>query len=59
MSKNLTKKQAISNFLSDYNGPHNDKTWKYCAWLDYTDALCKDGQISSEQYDNWTNPFAK
>ena len=57
MSKNMTKKQAISNFLSQYNGPVGDRTWKRCAWLDYTDALYKDGQISAAQFDNWTNPF--
>jgi hypothetical protein len=27
------------------------------AWNNYTDALCKDGVISSHQYDSWTNPF--
>lgn len=24
---------------------------------DYTDSLCKDGQITAKQYDSWTNPF--
>ena len=57
MSKYMTKKETISSFLELYSGPYNDKVWKRCAWLDYTDALCKDGQISAAQYDNWTNPF--
>ena len=57
MSKYLTKKQVISSFLKQYSGPYNDKTWKRCAWLDYTDYLCKSNQISVVQYDNWTNPF--
>lgn len=57
MSKYMTKKQTISLFLSEYNGPHNDKTWKRCAWLDFVDAMCKDGQVSQSQYDNWSNPF--
>lgn len=26
-------------------------------WNDYTDTLCKEGQITAEQYHNWTNPF--
>ena len=26
------------------------------AWLDWTDALCKDGQISQSDYDNWDQP---
>ena len=59
MSKYMTKKQAISSFLELYSGPYNDKVWKYCAWLDFVDAMCKDGQVSQSQYDNWTNPFAK
>ena len=59
MSKYMTKKEAIRCFLEQYNGPVCDRTWKRCAWLDYTDYLCKSYQISSEQYDNWTNPFAK
>lgn len=24
---------------------------------DYTDMLCKDGQITSHQYSTWSNPF--
>lgn len=59
MSKYMTKKEAISNFLEQYNDQRNDKTWKYYAWLDYTDYLCKHGQITAKTYDNWTNPFAK
>ena len=62
MSKYLTKKQAERSFLElyngPYNGPYNDKIWKRCSWLDYTDALCKDGQISQAQFDSWTNPFS-
>jgi hypothetical protein len=26
------------------------------AWNNYTDALCKDGQISDWQYENWSQP---
>ena len=59
MSKYMTKKVAISNFLEQYNGPVGDRTWKYSSWADYTDYLCKEHQISQKQYDNWTNPFAK
>ena len=25
-------------------------------WSNYTDALCKDGQISDWQYENWSQP---
>jgi len=27
------------------------------AWNNYTDSLCKGGEISSRQYETWTNPF--
>ena len=26
------------------------------AWNNWTDAMCKDGQISDWQYDNWSHP---
>lgn len=26
------------------------------AWNDWTDSLCKDGEISDWQYDNWSHP---
>jgi hypothetical protein len=26
------------------------------AWSNWTDSLCKDGQISDWQYDNWSHP---
>lgn len=58
-SKFLTKKQVVSSFLEYYTGPRGDVVWKYTAWLDYVDGLCKDGQVRQSQYDNWTNPFSK
>ena len=27
------------------------------AWNDFTDMLCKDGDITMNQYNNWSNPF--
>lgn len=35
----------------------NDTIAKCEAWGNYTDALCKDGDITLRQYENWTNPF--
>ena len=26
------------------------------AWNNYTDSLCKDGEITLSQYENWTHP---
>lgn len=34
-----------------------DTVAKQQAWNDYTDGLCKDRQISSHQYNTWSNPF--
>jgi len=53
----LTKKQALQMFLEFYEGPRGDVIWKREAWNNFTDSLCKDRQISSHQYDTWTNPF--
>ena len=27
------------------------------AWSNYIDGLCKDGEITLQQYENWGNPF--
>lgn len=34
-----------------------DHVARRTAWNDYTDMLCKDGLITENQYDTWTNPF--
>lgn len=57
MRKYLTKVQALVLFREVDNSPKGDIVWKREAWNNFTDYLCKDGQISSQQYDNWTNPF--
>lgn len=57
MRKYLTKVQVLSLFREFDNSPKGDIVWKREAWNNFTDYLCKDGQISSQQYDNWTNPF--
>jgi hypothetical protein len=28
-------------------------------WNNFTDRLCKDGQITPRQYDRWQNPFLR
>lgn len=53
----MTKKEALKEFRELYNGSKNDKPAKSQAWNDYTDSLCKDGQITSKQYHKWSNPF--
>lgn len=60
-NKNITKAQALSqfkefnkDFLTKYK---DDIPAKREAWNNYTDSLCKDGQITERQYNNWSNPF--
>jgi hypothetical protein len=53
----LTKKQALKLFIEIYAGPQGDVVWKREAWNNLTDSLCKGRQISSHQYNTWTNPF--
>lgn len=55
--KKLTKKQAVEMFkeevlpfvVKEYG--NNDTTAKRTAWNDFTDMLCKNGEISEKQYD--------
>lgn len=53
----LTKKQALQMFLESYVGPRGDVVMKREAWNNFTDALCKDRQITDRQYAAWANPF--
>jgi len=34
-----------------------DKPARREAWNNFTDSLCKDGQITLKQYESWNNPF--
>ena len=61
----MTKVQAIQEFKQcimpsiratyERNGGR-DLPARREAWNDYTDMLCKDGQITERQYDTWTHP---
>ena len=57
MKKFMNKKEVIAQFRSHVACPPGDATWRRCAWLDYTDYLCKERLISQKQYNEWTNPF--
>ena len=37
--------------------PSRDKVALREAWNNFTDALCKNRQITAKQYDTWSNPF--
>lgn len=34
-----------------------DKIARWEAWNNFTDMLCKDGQITDHQYSTWVSPF--
>ena len=62
--KPFTKKEAIKLFRYIYKIKaerlgyrKNDKIAKRTEWNDYTDALCKDGLITTNQFVNWGQPF--
>lgn len=62
----LTKKQAEQDFkenilphiknIETENGNGKDSIMRSEEWANYTDSLCKDGQISSYNYENWSTP---
>jgi len=59
-----TKAQVLSQFrynwkVTSLENPSliDDKFAKRQAWHIFTDMLCKEGYITSHQYNTWTNPF--
>tara|TARA_R100001129_G_scaffold180052_1_gene157659 strand:- start:394 stop:597 length:204 start_codon:yes stop_codon:yes gene_type:complete len=58
--KPMTKAEAIKLFRFIYKTRgyrRGGDVAKRTEWNDYTDALCKDGLITSKQYDTWDQPF--
>lgn len=58
MKKYLTKVQVEKRFKSEVY-PHidkNDKPALHYAWVVFIDGLCKDGEISDNQFSNWNLP---
>jgi len=60
----MTKAQALSEFryswkaiVDAYPRLKGDTVWKREEWNNFTDALCKGGEITENQYNNWSNPF--
>lgn len=54
----MTKKQAESLFKASYlpSIPANDKPALRQCWNDFTDSLCRNGEITMRQYGTWTQP---
>ena len=57
MRKYMTKSEALDLFRIFDRAPKGDKVWRREEWNIFTDLMCRDGQISQKQYDNWSNPF--
>lgn len=60
----MTNREANAEFRRLYpalflkkNGKLMDKPRVFQMWNDWTDSLCKSGQITQKQYDTWTGPL--
>ena len=54
----MTKLQAIEMFKSGAsNAAHGDTIARREEWNDFTDMLCRNGDITEKQYSSWSNPF--
>ena len=57
----MTKKQALKEFKLIFKDFLKNNRFDYVAkretWNNWTDRLCKDGLITSWQYENWDQPF--
>lgn len=58
MSKYLTKKEVERMFKEEVYPSLNksDKPMIREAWINFIDMLCKDGEISDNQYNTWSTP---
>jgi len=58
--KPMTKAEALFYFKQLWNLPtwaKKDKVAKRECWNNFTDSLCKSGDITLQQYERWNNPF--
>lgn len=55
----MTKAQALDCFRKTIlpSIPRHDKVMRREAWNNFTDSLCKAGEITLKQYESWENPF--
>lgn len=54
MNKNQAKTQFIESILGGLT--IDDKPMIAEAWNNFTDYLCKSGEITNKQYASWTHP---
>ena len=53
----MTKQQALSEFREIGGVIKGDEIYTRENWNNFTDSLCKRGEITDRQYNTWTNPF--
>ncbi len=61
----MTKLEALKQFKHDYpdykfadlRSGRLDRVARCECWNNWTDALCRAGEITMKQYEGWTNPF--
>ncbi|ABA47037.1 gp68 [Synechococcus phage syn9] len=58
-----TKTAVLQQFRYNWKVSTKGTQWatdvvaKREAWNNFTDMLCKEGDITMNQYNNWSNPF--
>lgn len=52
----MKKSEAVKSFVSSSENGFNDYYEMQQAWSFFTDGLCRDGQITLKQFENWGNP---
>lgn len=61
----MTKREALAMFNDQcprdtfLSRGYLDTVMRNEAWNNFTDALCKDGQITMRQYEGWANPWER
>lgn len=56
----MTYRQAVKIFRETYVGLYEKEVDYWTAheyWANFTDILCKNGDITQKQYDTWETPF--
>ncbi len=56
----MTYRQAVADFERIYIHLYINRVdyWTAdLAWADYTDSLCKGGEITQKQWETWSRPF--
>ena len=53
----LTKKQVLAMFRESHTISKTDSIMNRENFHNFTDYLCKNGEITDKQYNNWSNPY--